>query len=893
MPHWLLSHPHFQSWLQRSDRENAHKVLWLSGPPGSQQSELSASLQGYITQQWAPETHSSAIVAITADEGRSILESVLFANLHDICAAPAHSIESPRSGDDRAPPLEPSAHETSAPAEHHHDAFPASTPTRRPTPATALRNILLQLYPHDPRLRNLVRKKANAAARSLPLYEPETPLNASRSQLDKVKVNARPAHDKLDSPKSNEGQAQFGDHTATGTAASSRIPAASPQQGGTRLSTTTSTRRWSDPTADTIDFLLSRTQAVESWWLIERGAEAANSRAGRTKPEPAALDDADVVSLFLEDYLCLDTVKERSRSRHSEWIEKRQSRVDEVKVEVPSARRVFILVDAVENCGGIYLRELLWCLSQLARRSDFSVCVATSEHATAMARDGGTLHARSRSAFSSTGLLPIIIPDYSADSIRAFIDSQLAEDMEERDAIVAKMSERSGGNKLWAEMVTTIVNEASEDAVSGEIILSMLDNIAPTSRGRLDDLYAWKLSRLSLEEQAQALVVMQWVMLAPEPLRLNDLLVALRLTLLTRRLAGQKAWDVDTIFDVEPPMSLKDLRTGNDELGIGSSMDSPSPFWKYLQYISRGLLKLESAGGPDNSISNEPLGLKRVRPAHESVLQFFLQGRGFQSLLPLPEDPQARLPSTERIIENTYYTLLHACLRYLNMRDFEHLGGEKKAANAAPGEDLTGEETRKRRKQAEDQRRMIMSSYPFLRYVVDNLVVHLLCPRQFRYFLPQTQLLRLWSANRCRIWRRWTHLLGFGIRDADPDAILNKARQGVGKTLLTPVFGARYRLERVLRRVWKTAMEQHRDAAPPGRASTTPRRAHFRSLSDMSAGSMTFTLVGSDDPMKSQWLVPTSPQSRSSSSPATLRFPLSGAPAHPSPRALSGVQEAA
>lgn len=835
---------------------------------GSNQSHLLALMHNYISQHWSPETHSSAIIAVTASEGESLLESILLKEgLED--NDKADETENVDTGTDRPLSFAASADETQDLSIHT---------TSLTTPAQALRSILSQLYAHDPRLRNLVRKKTTTPLH-WEMLETETassivqkPQNAHRVYLSHSPANK------------DDGRTDHEDPTSADR------------------------RRWSDPTASTTD-LLSAAQTHD--WRLIGGAAEARGWARRTQ-QPPALEDVDIVSLFLEDYLCFDPGKERKRqsSTGTGTGTGNRDQLDSSNiVEIPGLRRVFILVDAAAVSSERYNRELLWCLSQLSQRSAFSICVTTSTPpsvntntaAADMARaEPGSISRSATTRSGSINVLPIMLPGNNVEEIRAYIDANLNADMEERANIATKMLDKSGSVVLWAEMVCTIVNEASDGGVSGEIIMGMLDNIAPSGQGKLDDLYAWKLSRLDegSAEQKHALVIMQWVMLSPEPLKLNELLVALRMTILGfgKEENGKGTWEMspDKALDVEPPLSLKDLRKGaDDEGGIGIATDSPGLFWQWLQTISQGLLKLESGGA--SGISNEPLGLQRVRPLHESVLHFFLRGKGFQFLLPLPADSQAKLPSTDRFINHSYYAILHACLSYLNMTELESLGREKKPLNMTPGEDLPPEETSKWRRHAEDQRKMVMASYPFLRYAVDNLVFHLLCPRTFRYFLPQRELLTLFTANRCRIWRRWTHLLGFSIADADPAAILGRAGQGPAKRLLDPVYGARYRLERVLRKVWKTAMEQHKvggaGSGPSGRTPTTPRRTHFRSRSDVSEGSMVFTLVGSNDPLKSQWLVPTSPRARSASSPATPRSPVVVMPVPASPKALGEIKE--
>lgn len=985
-PPWLLHHPHFRSWYHRNNREAAHKLLWLNGSFGCGQSALISSLHNHIRTQWASEAHSSAIIFVRAREGKSLLESVF---LEEIISDDPRSSSSTSSfssddryrgtpkavnflelSDDSVDETEDSRDE---PSQQQH-AIPK-------TPAGVLRSLVSQLYAHDPRLRNLVRKRAQLQA-ATPLHGDvfETPPStgpvvngrAQKKRTQKVyfaplptKENGHSSRSHLDSNGGAKNHDDGGDTPKNKLTPDTSEPITAADLNSKPLDGSVSKqrserlvadgrkdadrkeeRRWSDPASASTTDLLSAALARD-WRPIEavvldaqqtsvRGARNRRKGGIRLQPVPnlTPLEDVDVVSLFLEDYLCLDPARERKRQSQSQirrtsapqrsatdrTDDRREKRTqgqirnqsrDQSIVHIPGLRRVFILVDATtEICSREYTRGLLWSLSQLAERSNFSICVATSSSPRRMDMTSRSAGRSAMSRSTSRGTLPIMLEDNNAEEIRAYIEANLSPDVvEEREAIAGKMGERAGGVMLWAEMVCQIVNEAVEDGVSGEIILSMLDDISPRGRGRMDTLYEWKLRRLAAgsAEQTHARVVFQWVILAPDALRLNELLVALRLTLLSRTTTsrGRAWWDTGVsgaaALDVTPPMSLKDLRNGmGEQVGFGIAMDSPSLFWRWVQAVSQGLLRLESAdgSGSGSGISNEPLGLQRVRPVDESVLHFFLKGRGFQTLLPPPEDPTEKLPSTERFIDTSYYSLLHACLRYLNMTELDLLGRENKPVNPAPGEDLPPEETSKWRKHAEDQRKMVMSSYPFLQYAVDHLVFHLLCPRQFRYFLPQKELLQLLTANRCRIWRRWTHLLGFSIADAEPQVILDQACEGAARKLLDPVYGATYRLGRVLKKVWKTASDAQKNNG--GAPLATPRRAHFRTTSDVSDSSMVFMLVGGDDPLKSQWLMPASPRSmpgsssnnsNSNASPATPRSPGMNGQTPSYPRTLAGIQE--
>lgn len=852
VPHWLLHHPKLQSWLRWSIPEDRHKLLWLNGPRGSNICELLSTLRAHLARRWAPETHSSVIITITADEKESLLDSIVFGEPNakgpNECEDFEDHVLDRENGNNKGYLAKGPNSSVTSVHETPHNISPIPN-----TPVRTLRSLLSQLYTHDPRLRNLVRRRIATVG---PMHYDDFLVET----LFPVTNFPDPSkhHDVVNNPNTTTTSI----HTTTTS----------------HLSHLTDSAKDSFPPG------------------VQKGYHA--KRHGLPVK---ILDDADVWTLFWEDYLYLGPPKRRQQQQQHQLLDGSPKDSDKFSITIPSIRRVFILVDATGVVGDSYSRALLRWLGQLARRSEFSVCVAST--ATMPSGSGSNGSAKS----PSDSMLLIQVPEENAEEIRLYLDNHLAPDMEERPAIAEKLLDRAAGVLLWVEMVTKIVNDASEEGVSGEIVLSMLDDIAPGrhgSEGLLDDLFAWKLRRLSAVEQAQALAVMQWVMLAPEPLRLNELLVALRLTLLACRRGAHsydgRSWDIGQTLVIDPAISLKELRAADtDAQGIGTTiMDSPSQFWKWLQQLSQGLLRLESEGAADSTISSEPLGLQRVRPAHESVHRFFLKGRGFQTLLPMSfnDHPHASkpLPSTDRFIDTSYYTLLHVCLVYLNITELDALGREKPPLNPAPGSALPPMETSKWRAHADTQRRMVMASYPLLRYAVDHLVFHLLCPRHYRYFLPQGPLLSLFAANRCRIWRRWTHLLGFSIVDASPEALLAQVAKGPAGRLLAPVYGARYRLERVLRRVWRMAMDQQRGGSGNGGGGgtgsggggsnsttprTTPRRSHFRSRSDVSEGSMVFMLMGGEDPLKASWMVPTSP-GRTKGNEATA-----------TPRALAGIEE--
>lgn len=548
--------------------------------------------------------------------------------------------------------------------------------------------------------------------------------------------------------------------------------------------------------------------------------------------------DARVLSLFVDEY----GVRWRyfPRTQHEQNRTAEEDRAPRYPTSLHSRLGLVRVACSVE-----YLYNLIYYLGhlgQLARNGNFSICVAAPHFAVAnMGRDRGIQVAMDGHNGVDGDILAWVQKHLVADSIG----------LGERDELVDMIGERSKGLILWAEVVVDTVNMLCEDGVSPEVLEGIIKDI-PSS---LDGLYTWLFERLDAEERADALVLMQWVLLAAEPLRLNELLVAVRLTI---TMSGPRVrWELYSVLDVEPAMSVRDLRKPD---GQGFAIDTPTQFHEWIRRRSQGLVKLDSEARSAEGKPNEPLGLQRVLPIHDSVWSFFLKGKGFHCLSPLPglEPLEQSSITTQDLVDEAYFTLLHACLEYLNMTDFESLGrgtgtGPSSSSPATDPMSMPDAETTRWRKTVDDQRKLMLS-YPLLQYAVDNLVFHILTPRLFRYFVPQMDLLRMFTANDCRLWRRWTRLLGISIADANSSTIIARASQSrPTRRLLHPVYGARYRLERVLKKVWRTAVEQN--GQPKGRDGRARPRTPRTPKSADSSGTLYFALDGGGDPGKAQWLL--------------------------------------
>ncbi|KAJ2906161.1 hypothetical protein MKZ38_002876 [Zalerion maritima] len=474
--------------------------------------------------------------------------------------------------------------------------------------------------------------------------------------------------------------------------------------------------------------------------------------------------DARVVSYFVDDYI-----------RH--------------RVDVPN-KRTFIFVDASDSCGADYLQGLLRHLATLARNSDLSIIVTSVEH--------------SDVTLPKSKAIQLRMQNHNGNDVLRYVNLNLLAEWEERNKTVHRVAEKASGVFLWAEIVVNILNAAIEEGANPDLIDYTIEQIPAT----LEGLYHWLMATLSAEEKADALILFQWVLLASEPLRLNDLRFAVRVT---------KTWSTatfipDMALSLESPTSIRDLRRPNEQ-----EFDSPHQFHRWVRQRSLGLIELRaSPGATADGSGAEPVGLRRVQVAHESVRSFFLEERGYAVLV---GEEKAKSGSFNDV---SHFALLNACLTYLNMSDFEPLGhasphptqAQTAVANpptlqspssltssiplsrfAVQPSPMPLEESKFWRRAATDQRHLVMSSYPFLRYAVANILYHLLSPRVWRYFPPQQKLLSILSRDRCKLWRRWTALLGTN----DPSHVLSLSESALDLSGVTS--GAGVRLERVFRRL--------------------------------------------------------------------------------------------
>lgn len=454
-----------------------------------------------------------------------------------------------------------------------------------------------------------------------------------------------------------------------------------------------------------------------------------------------SINDADLTRFFLDDYIT---------ARHQNL-----------------ARRTFILVDVQESCGDAYIQELLYWLCQMARNSSYTVCVASrviGDHVPA-------------------NITRLEIENHNLEDITLSVQSRLRAGWDERSMFVHKIAESAGGSFAWAHYATNLLNEI----IDGGGRRDSVDQVLRELPRDLCGLYEWSLGVLSPKEKVDTTTIIRWVLLAPEPMMLNDLRMAVRLG----RTHFLHCYDAQTTLDVGLPWSMRELQK------TGMQFDTPSQFYQWLCSRTCGLLEARPADG--ESKAQQSLGLQHVYPINDSVRALFLSGGGLAALSP---GRAASIQPDDEAVDLCHFSLLRTILLYLNTSDLSPLVSGHRSPEPGPKPRqsvLSSDMLPTWRKNVVDQRNLVTSSYPFLGYAVDNLLYHLLSPRSLRYFLPQQAIFNMFASNGCRIWRVWTALLG------ETDALAILARCKSASALLQPEFGASFRLERVFRAVKKRA----------------------------------------------------------------------------------------
>lgn len=310
---------------------------------------------------------------------------------------------------------------------------------------------------------------------------------------------------------------------------------------------------------------------------------------------------------------------------------------------IDQKKRIIIFVDAIEECDSNAVRDVadFWReTTKTAHRVgvELSVCLSS----------------RHFPAISVNDCPEIIMENHNHPDIVEFVrqrlDLGLTGKHADQQAIQQKILERSGGVFLWVSLVVKDILRKNDEGKGLRFLLKHLDSVPR----ELEDLF----SQLLTAEQSSTMVarMFQWALLPTKPLRLHE-------------------WHhILAFIGDNPPSSLHQWRQSDNYTETDEQLE------KRITHLSRGLLgfndRLGSGYGQeaaDESMSDRAgagsldlsTGETRVvQVIHESVRQYFMEGRGFAVLNPdLAEKPLA----------HAHHSMMKVCLDYILIRELDAL----------------------------------------------------------------------------------------------------------------------------------------------------------------------------------------------------------------------------
>jgi hypothetical protein len=179
---------------------------------------------------------------------------------------------------------------------------------------------------------------------------------------------------------------------------------------------------------------------------------------------------------------------------------------DEVNLPL---KRVFIFVDAVDECLPRSWYSVVRCLSKLAQKTEFNVCLSSRYYPN----------------IPAPNIIEVIVEDHNRPDILHYVQSELSLACPYRDMMVQAISNKASGLFQWVSIVLPLLNEAIDNGEPSPVVSKILEDVP----GELGNLYNTLLKTLSNEQQEKALLIAQWILFAGRPLTLADLHYALAL----------------------------------------------------------------------------------------------------------------------------------------------------------------------------------------------------------------------------------------------------------------------------------------------------------------------------------------------------------------------------
>ena len=343
-----------------------------------------------------------------------------------------------------------------------------------------------------------------------------------------------------------------------------------------------------------------------------------NARGSRLEKSPLGLFRSVLHQILQRDHQLLTEMlqnfqeKELTRGKSGgqwEWHLVELQHFFKLAFTKPNSHRTMIFVDALDECDEGSIRDLVYYFRSVtdfayAAGSDLNICLS-SRHYPAI----------------TVQRCPEITVEYGnmADIVR-YVHVKLHDSSQVDNTIPSletQIVRKASGIFLWVVLVVEMLIEMIDDGKTAKYMEDTLNNVPMD----LEELFSNLFRTLKPNELPKAVKLLQWVLLAEEPLNPADICLAI-------------------VFTSETPYrSLQEWKTS------GEYVRSYEQMVRMIRSYSRGLIEVTDSV---------------VQFIHESVRELFLRGNGF-AILDNTLGPHA--------IGKGHSSISRACLNLINIEE--------------------------------------------------------------------------------------------------------------------------------------------------------------------------------------------------------------------------------
>ncbi|KAI5848526.1 hypothetical protein DFP73DRAFT_629907 [Morchella snyderi] len=188
----------------------------------------------------------------------------------------------------------------------------------------------------------------------------------------------------------------------------------------------------------------------------------------------------------------------------------------------PSARTVYIFIDAMDECEEGSKQPMKKHLMELAR-----TCTGGRLKLFVTSRPEPWLTSITTCKAVAETLRTITLQNLNQNDVESYINNRASNlETSHQEYLKGELISRSDGVFLWAKLVIDMLEEIVSAAS-----LSELKEMLGSVPAELTELYTEKMNELSDNERKEAIEMLRWVILAGRPLSLEDLRYALAISI--------------------------------------------------------------------------------------------------------------------------------------------------------------------------------------------------------------------------------------------------------------------------------------------------------------------------------------------------------------------------